>query len=239
MPFFGENAEATEIVEGFDRILEMTWISGVKAARRVSSFHFIEAFQGKIESTLLIEPTGYTIIEVNDEQIQIPRYDTKELVQSAMLRSGIYEKQLSKAFEPPLSQLIGSIWTYWTLLARVVADPSPDRWNANSNDELNEFYQDILGKTYQMFISTWGKNIFSDTDQKRLTAYSMYIKQKVGNGDSFVKTSTDNLKTDASEGDFLALTKEQKVYIEKLKGLPLLNPELHHAELVERLDSTH
>ena len=157
-------AEATEIVDGFDRILEMTWISAVKVARKTSPLHFVEALQEKLESALLIKPTGYTIIEGNRDQIQIPKYDTTELVQSAMLRSGIYEKQLSKAFDSPLSQLIGSMWTYWTLLARVVADPSPGRWMANSNDELDEFFQDILERAFQdLRTYTFGQWAFPDS----------------------------------------------------------------------------
>lgn len=221
VPFLGSNEEAAEIIEGFQLILRQTWISAAKvnpAARQKN----VNQVRAALEEALRIEPIGQEVLSM--EEVEIPLYDTKEMIQSILLRTGIYEKQLASAFQVPLSQLIGSIWTYWTLLARITVQPNPEDW-PELPSSVGDFFDDILQRSYETSRKTWGKNIFPLQLQTQLGEYNQAIQSY---------QPRDTCEAASRQENVQDLTEEERKYIERLKQLPPYDAALRLAELESR-----
>lgn len=246
MPFLGQDIEAKELVDGFQTILKMSWISAAKVSKDpTATSTVIHALQQHLEHALKLEPVEYSVLSVSrdDVPVTIPTYDMKELIQSAILRSGKFEKHLSLAFDAPLSQLIGSMWTYWTLLARIVSVPDPNKWN-DIPKPLDLFFQDILERAYATSRSTWGYIIMSEQDQKQLASYQDFIRQKLQDTTTCADLSEASLVGNAQDGlerpeqdeartDHHRHTRTEE-YRERLERLSPIDQDMYERELQER-----
>jgi hypothetical protein len=129
-----------------DRLTEYTFKYAVFVEYKIPAFSGnrgpVELLTGVYEDVLMQDQgVEHMPIEWREATGVVPKYNKTAVHEIAMLRTGRFERKIGDTFPRPYNQYVGTLWTYFTLLAQIASNPDPGRFN-QTNAQLVRLYFD-------------------------------------------------------------------------------------------------